>query len=69
MLQHIMYLDFSGNLGKLLEHGLGLEAHLLRLQGDKGAHFPGVPGRLPVLRQLPDLLQVVEVLRQGDRWV
>ena len=59
------YLDFSGKLGQFLEHSLSLESHVISLQCDKGADLPGVPGCLPLLCQLPDLLQMVEVLEGG----
>ena len=64
----LTHLDLTSELVELLEHGLGLQAHVLGLQAGKPANLPRVPRHLPLLGQLPDLLQVVQVLRGEGGW-
>ena len=61
-----MHLDLSVELVELLEHALGLQCHVVRLQRGKRAHLPAIPRHLPLLSQLPYLLQVVQILRHEE---
>ena len=57
-------LELAAELGERLEEGLGGALHALRLQGAEAAHLPLVPVLLPLLRDLPHLLQGVQVLER-----
>ena len=56
------HLELAAELVELLEDGHGLVLHLGRLQVAELAHLPAAPVALPVLRQLPDRLDRLQVL-------
>ena len=57
-------LELSAELVQLLEHDLGRVLHVLRLQAAELAGLPLVPVGVPLLADLPYLLQVVQVLEE-----
>lgn len=60
-------LQFSLQLLDLLEGLLRSALHVLRLQRGKEAGLPDVPLGIPVPHDLPDLLQVVNVLQAEEK--
>lgn len=61
------HLQLSLQLLDLLEGLLSGALHVLRLQSGKFARLPDVPLGIPVPHDLPDLLQVVNVLQAAER--
>ena len=67
--QHISntrpYLDLPRLLVESFEHALSLEAHAISLQGSESVRLPFIPAVLPFCHQLPDHLQIIQVLKQN----